>query len=164
MKYSKNAINFDLAKKYREAIHEYEVALQKETLDVNLYINLAFLYWLSASSFAWADKYEIPMKVRERAIDRYKEVLKEAKLKFPECAELYFWEKYFWHRLVFDSFTEEDTLKIISEHAYCTEVPYFFLYLFDKKKYGNERNKLLKKCMELPTAKNLYIESIIEDR
>lgn len=119
---------------------------------------------MSASEFAWADAYKIFREVRGRAVARYTEILNEAKLRFSECAELYFLEKYFWYRLVFNPFTEIDVLKILSEKSCCKEVPYFFRYLFDNKKYWQERDILLKKCIELPTAKNIYIRSIIEDR
>ncbi|CAL1519099.1 hypothetical protein [Chitinophaga sp. MM2321] len=164
MYHSNLALNLDLSKKYIEAIAEYELSLQKEAFNVNLSINLAFLHWVSAAEFPWADAYKIPNEIRLKGIDRCGEILADAKLKFPECAELYFWERYFWHRITFDPFTEEDTLNILSAHTCCEEIPYFFLYLFDEMKYEKERNSVLKKCLELPTAKNLYIIAIIEDR
>ena len=164
MNHSNFAINLDLDRKYVEAIGEYELALTKETFNVNLSINLAFLYWQSAAKFPWADAYSIPGNIREKGIDRCNEILTAAKLKFPQCAELYFWEKYLWHRLVFDPFTEKDTLDILSTYPYCHEVPYFFLYLFDERKYEKERNRLLEKCTIFPIAKNVYIKAIIENR
>lgn len=159
-----NAISLDLSRRYREAIAEYELALNDATSDVNLYINLSFLYWLSISAFVWADAYGIPLQVRDKAFDRYNEILENAISKFSDCAELFFWRKYFEHRLLFDPFTEEDVLRILSTYHSCQDVPYFFLYLFDKEKYVNKRNALLENCKDLPTAKNRYIISIIEDR
>lgn len=59
-------------------------------------------------------------------------------------------------------FTKEDCEKIIENYGDTESiVPYFFLYLFDKEKYREKREKLLKQCEVLPTAKNRYIKSII---
>lgn len=162
MKHSKIALKLDLSQNYPEAIKEYEQALCQDSLDLEFLINLAFLYWISASQFSWADKYNIPVKERSKAVDRCSELIGIAKSKFPQNCEVFFWEKYFNHRLLFEPLSENDVLKIISTHKEVNNIPYFFLYLFDQKKYSQQRNNLLKECISLPTAKNLYIKSIIE--
>lgn len=163
MEHFKKALELDLAQQYKGAIQEYELAILHEHSVVEAYINLAIIYWLSAAEFAWADKYKIPVEFRSTAATRYAEVLSVAKNKFPNCGELYFWERYCLHRLIFDPLEEEEVLKIISTFKECTEIPYFFLYLFDKEKYSKQRDKLLEKCQVSPTAKNIYIKSIIEN-
>ena len=75
-----------------------------------------------------------------------------------------FWERYFPHRFYFDEFTQEEIEKMIAEHEGDDSlIPYFYLYLFDKQKYKEERDKLLEICDKIPNAKNRYIKAIIEN-
>jgi hypothetical protein len=158
-----NALSLDLSQEYKRAIKEYEFEIEQGKAEVDSYINLSFLYWRSAAHFVWADEFNIPSDIRKNAVDRYIALLNEAKLKFSDYGELFFWEKYFWHRLVFDPLNEEDVLQILGKYQFESNyVPYFFLSMFNNRKYEIQTGKLLVDCLALPTAKNLYIIELID--
>lgn len=164
MKQLRKSLQLDISRQYELSILAYEqdIQMQPTNADINIYINLAFLYWHSIAQFAWADHYKIPNYIRDIAYNRYKELLNIAKVKFPDYGELYFWEKYFNHRLIYDDLTEEEILLILHTYKDNNLVPYFFLYLFDENKYKNQRDLLHQQCILLPTAKNNYIKSLLE--
>jgi hypothetical protein len=162
MKHFKTGLQLDLLGEYNSAIQAYEQEVKTNCRDINSYINLTFLYWHSIAQFSWADMYNIPNHTRDKSFDRYQELIAMMKFKFPEYGEIYFWEIYFSHRLIFVPLGEGEILNILSNYKDLTVVPYFFLYLLDNEKYRDQQEKLLKECTILPTAKNIYIKSIIE--
>ena len=128
------------------------------------YINLAFLYWQFAADYGFRYYYSIPNELRDKGSKEYPRLIKEAIKKFPNSLELKFWERYFPHRHYYDEFTQEEIEKMITEHnGDDSLIPYFYLYLFDSKKYKKERDKLLEICEEIPNAKFKYIKAIIEN-
>ena len=149
MDYAKLGLQLDIQCKYEKSILEYEKAIKQNAQSMDIFINLSFLYWLSASDFSWADTFNIPLIIRHNGIDRLTELLKIAKSKFPEYAEIYFLEKYFLDRLGYgEILTQSDVLGIISKYKEVSNVPYFFLYFFDKNKYIEKRNQLLNDCLK----------------
>ena len=51
--------------------------------------------------------------------------------------------------------------KRLNKYGEQNYVPYFFLYLFDNEEFKNQRDELIKEANILPTAKNLYIKSVL---
>ncbi len=159
------AVVKEIEKKYLEAVDLYENSLLKSA-PVENYVNLSFLYW----SFAFElFEFNIPNHISDRLSviggNRYAEVLDLGLNRYPDNLELHFWQKYFLHISAGRRFSDDDCRRLIAD---CQDnesvVPYFFLYLYDRKKYEHERALLLDKCNAQPTAKNLYIKSIIESR
>lgn len=161
----KEAISNEINKKYIEAVESYENEIGKKSSDVgpDSFINLAFLYWCFAFEFF---EFVIPNSISEYwsnvGGDRFPKILKLGLSKYPNNMELHFWEKYFLHISLGKKFSMNDCLKLIE--TYCdgqSLVPYFFLYQFDKKKYKKERDELLRGTEKIPTAKNIYIKSLL---
>ncbi|MBS1919590.1 MAG: hypothetical protein JST17_05010 [Bacteroidetes bacterium] len=161
MEIYKKALSFDTSKDYVNAVIFYEQSISANEIIRDAFINLSFIYWHSAAEFAWADYHNIPHSMREKGAKKYQEIIKLALKYFPDDVELHFWEKYFPHRLFFDPLTQEEVLHIVWRYSKKSLVPYFFLYLFDKVHYKRERDKLLLKCNEEKTAKNIYIATLI---
>jgi hypothetical protein len=165
MKQLEIALELNLKQQYEAAIYAYEDALKEvEVNDVSIYIELSFLYWECACDFSWADYYNIPMSLRRIAMDRADDIIKIAKIKFPNCGDLYFWDKYFMYRLCGYPLSELDVLDIIKKHE-TSIIPFFFLYIcydITNNKYQKERDYLLGICKEQMTAKNIEILSLIE--
>lgn len=161
-----SALIKDIDGNYIEAVKSYEdeIACDFNSILPDSYINLAFLYW----SFAFElFEFNIPNKINEEYStiggNRYKIILDLGLIKYPNNVELYFWKKYFQQIIYGEEFSEKDCQKLLKEYGDSDSiVPYFFLYLFDKEKYKEKRNELLDRCNEHPTAKNIYIKSIIE--
>ncbi|MCV4691347.1 hypothetical protein OFC38_34905, partial [Escherichia coli] len=64
-----------------------------------------------------------------------------------------------------EDFTPEECKAMIESHsASASRVPYFFLWLFDKKTYLSERAELLIQCEKVKTAKNRYIASVLSTK
>lgn len=164
MNFYKKALRLDQNKEYEMAIALYERSVQSNEFELNAYINLSFLYWQTASEFAFKDTYHISNKIFNISFDRYEEVLNMGIILFPNNAELHFWKVYFPHIILGEELYQDEVLEIVNTYDNTSLVPYFFLYLFNKEKYIKERKMLLKECSKLPIAKNLYIKSIIEDR
>ena len=162
MNYLLRAKNMDVAKDYLAAIHLYELAAQEQpTLEV--LINLMYLYW-SCAAYPFNASHGIPKWLIEIAEFRYNQIEKKAIELYPNDVSLRFWCRYLLHRTIFDDFTEEDVLAIMGDSKQSSLLPYMLLYLFDMKKYKQQRDLLLAECRKELTAKNLYIISLIEDR
>ncbi len=160
----KPSILNEINKKYIDAVSVYENSISSHTATLDEYVNLAFLYWAFASLlFEFNIPNNIPDEWSMIGGNRYKEILKLGMGQYPESLELHFWDKYFSMRLWGQEFSEEECRNLISEYTDdASLVPYFYLYLFDKNKYRNEREILLMQCHETPTAKNEYIESFLK--
>lgn len=161
MKKYKIAIEKDINTQYNDAVIYYQESINKNELKVDAYINLAFLFW-NFHDFGFSTYYKISEKLAEFGFKEYSTILKLGIKTFPNNVELQFWEKYFSHILFDDEFTHKECLDLMKKHSDKSIVPYFFLYLFNKNKYKEQRSRLLKITEELPTAKNLYIKSLIE--
>lgn len=152
----------ELSHDYITAVQFYENALKAgERTPIDLYINLAFLYWTFATQLPFSPL--VPDNLSVLGVTRHSIILQEALTSFPESAELHFWERYFPHRGLFQEFTQGDCENILEKYEKSESVvPYFFLWLFDKECYKDKRAQLLTQSEELPTAKNRYIKSVLE--
>jgi len=148
---------------YVEAVKCYEVEIDHEMATPECYINLAFIYW----SFAFLKfEFTIPNRIPEEwsitGGNRYPKILRSGLKNYPYNCELHFWKRYFSEIIYGNEFSEKDCQELIEKYGdNKSNVPYFFLYLFDKEKYQGKRDDLINECNKHPTAKNLYIKSII---
>ena len=156
----------EINKEYIEAVKCYENEIAKNDFSVlpDNYINLAFLYW----SFAFElFEFNIPNEIiAEYSIvggNKYQKILDLGLNYYPNNVELNFWRKYFQHIIYGEDFSKNDCRQLLAKYGDKeSKVPYFFLYLFDKERYIKQRNELLNSCDKMPTAKNIYIKSIIK--
>ncbi len=158
------ALQKEIEKDYVKAVELYEKDIEGKA-SVESYSNLAFLYWCFAFELF---EFNIPNNISEvwskLGGERYSEILRLGLDKYPNSRELIFWKRYFAHIIFGENFTEEDCRQIIQTYKDDESiVPYFFLYLFDKKKYVNEKNALLIQCNKTPVAKFLYIKSVLNN-
>ena len=156
------AIIKEINKQYIQAVEHYETDL-KNFPSLESYINLAFLYW----SFAFElFEFNLPNNISDNwsivGGNKYSKTLELGLNNYPNSLELNFWQRYFSHISFGDDFSEDDCKNLIEKYQLDESIiPYFFLYLFDKEKYKEKRNELLAGCDKSPTAKNLYIKSIV---
>ncbi len=158
------AIIKDIEKHYVDAIECYKEELNvSSSPDINLFINLAFLYWSFATEqIEFNDPNNIPDELSIIGEKNFLIIIDNGLENYPDNLELIFWRRYFSYRLYMFDFSENDCKAIIRAHEdQKSLVPYFFLYLFDKVKYLEEITELRKICNDLPTAKNIYISSFI---
>src|SRR5206468_8692656 len=94
------AIIKDRAKDYVNAVvcYEQEIQTNKDSSPVELYINLAFLYWEFAfEKFEFNIPNKIPGSLSILGGNRYQHIIDEGLSRFPNNLELHFWNKYFKH-------------------------------------------------------------------
>ncbi|HRB70536.1 hypothetical protein E6C50_14435 [Flavobacterium supellecticarium] len=155
------ALDKDINKQYNDAAIYYQKSIDEGEINLETFLNLSFLYW-NFQDFGFFSYYKISEELRNIGYDKYPEILDIGLSKFPNNLELNFWKKYFQHIIYGDEFSEKDCENLLKEYGDSESiVPYFFLYLFDKEKYKQKRNELLALCKKKPTAKNLYIKSIV---
>ncbi len=160
-----NAIIKEINRKYLEAVKVYEDEITNHSISasVNSYINLAFIYW----SFAFdLFGFDIPNNIPEDYSiiggDRYPKILELGLSNYPNNVELNFWKRYFSHIIFGEEFSEKECKLLIEKYGDSeSKVPYFFLYLFDREKYKEVKNELIEDANKQPTAKNLYIKSVL---
>lgn len=160
------ALEKEMNEDFVEAVKLYEEIISNcSDVTEDDYINLAFLYWEFAADYGFCFYYNISCDLRNKGGKEYPRIIKDAIVEFPNSLELKFWERYFPHRHYYDEFTQEEIEKMIVEHKGDDSlIPYFYLYLFDKKKYKEQRDKLLEICNATPSAKYRYIKAIIENQ
>ncbi len=148
---------------YVAAVQFYEAEIANQEASSDTFINLAFLYWSFAFElFEFVIPNNIPDSWSEMGANRYGKILDLGAQKFPENMEIIFWKRYFSHIIFGEAFTPEECLDLIEKgNGQNCNVLYFFLYLFNKEIYQQQRDDLLKEIRCLKTAKNTYIESII---
>lgn len=158
-------VSSEIKKEYIDAVNFYENEINSNTSEVmpDSFINLSFLYWSFAFEFF---EFVIPNNINEHWSNiggsRFLKILEMGLEKFPDNIELHFWRRYFLHISYGQEFSEIECLYLLEKYDDKeNKVPYFYLYLFDKDKYKAQKNELIKEVKNLPTAKNLYIESIL---
>ena len=159
------AITKEINKEYIEAVNYYEDEINNHSNSASLdsYINLAFLYWCFAFDlFGFNIPNNIPDTYSIIGGKKYLKILELGLDKYPNSVELNFWKKYFPHIIFSEEFSVQDCKQLMEKfEGSQSSVPYFFLYQFDNDKYEREKKELLEECKKLPTAKNLYIKSIL---
>ncbi len=150
--------------KYLNTIDTYNEKYLKNEFVLDDYINLSFMYWRVASDYGFVTHYGISNTLRDIGNKKYADLIEEAIGKYPASLELHFWKRYFPHRAYFEDFSQKDCEELIRKYSNDESlIPYFFLYLFDKKKFKEQRDELLQICKETSTEKYRYIKSIIEN-
>jgi len=154
------ALEKDIYEDILGAAEAYEKAI-KEDGAVDVYINLAFLYWQS-TEYGFNAFHHLPLDFIKLAGERYPKVLKQAETRFPGSPEIKFWKLYFdYISLGREEFTEECERLVVQQNG--SLVPYFYLYsMSGGQRFKDEAMALLKICKSLPTTKNRYIASVIE--
>lgn len=161
----KKAIIKDINKEYLEAVNNYEDEINNQTIiaSIESYSNLAFIYW----SFAFElFEFNIPNNITDEISsiggERYSKIIELGLTAYPKSVELNFWKKYFAHIGFNEEFSEKDCKKLMKSRDFIgSNIPYFFLYLYDKNKYRKEKKILIEECNKKPTAKNIYIKSVL---
>ncbi|MCE7057733.1 hypothetical protein LZF95_23825 [Algoriphagus sp. AGSA1] len=155
------ALDKDINKQYNDAVFYYQKSIDEKELNIEAYLNLSFLYW-NFQDFGFFTYYNISEELREIGCLKYTEIIEEGIQQYPNNLELNFWKRYFQHIIYGEEFSAQDCMKLIEEYGDTnSKVPYFFLYLFDKGRYKEEKVKLIEECNKEPTAKNLYIKSVL---
>jgi hypothetical protein len=155
------ALEFDSEDRPIDAADAYEEAVKEADADLDLYMNLASLYFVCTDG-GYASYHHLSNEFVNKAWERAMQLLDEAESRFGRNDEIEFWRRYF----CFISLGEDES--IMERERFTSSrslVPYFYLFLSgDGKDYYSEAQKLLEQVLNGNTAKERYIKSILESR
>src|SRR5690606_14786156 len=95
--------DLDISRNYEEAANQYEKEIYVlRRGGVAEYANLSVLYWSFATElFEFALPNNFSETLQELGTKRFKNVLDDGLIKYPESVELNFWKRYYHHRMFF---------------------------------------------------------------
>jgi hypothetical protein len=145
-----------------EAAEAYERAIAEEDATLDLYLNLAVLYFV-CTDFGYQAYHHLSDEFIAKAWDRAFKLLDEAESRFGPDSEITFWRRYFrFVRLGDDPFIEECERLALSGSLL---VPYFYLFGYTgEEKHREQAQKLYESVKNGSTEKQRYIRSILENR
>jgi len=145
-----------------QAAQAYEQAIQESTGDLDLFLNLAVLYFVCTDP-GYASHHRLSDDFVKIAWDKANKVLDEAESRFGTQAEIIFWRHYF-RFVVLGEEPFVDTCRQLA-HSSPSLVPYFYLFTSPGGwEYRREAEQLLELVRDGTTAKKRYIRSILKDR
>ena len=153
------AVSYDIEMDYITAAEYYERSIESEGYP-DAFLNLSVLYF-QFTDYGINASLQLPVEFVKKAFDRFDPVITEGISEFPQNTEMRFWKRYFSWRTINSELTEAEVLEILNQGVF-NNVPFFLLYLFNPSKYMPQRDELLIECQNLPTAKNKWILSLID--
>ena len=155
------ALKLDAEDRPIEASAAYEEAVKEVDADLDLYIDLAMLYFVCTDG-GYASYHHLSNEFVDRAWERAMQLLDEAESRFGRNDEVEFWRRYFCFITLGEDESIMERERFISSRSL---IPYFYLFLSgDGKAYYSEAQKLLEQMANGKTAKERYIKSILESR
>jgi hypothetical protein len=153
------ALELDAQQSPVQAAWAYEIAIKKSDADLELFLNLAVLYF-ECLDFGYAAHHKLSDRFVQGAGLRILEVIKEAEDRFGPHSELDFWRLYFNYIYggcePFDNECEELVVRGDSL------VPYVYLFTSSgKKHYQQKAEELLELVKDGLTERKRYIKSLL---
>lgn len=160
MNFKELALAFDAQVRPVEAAWAYEVAINGLDAELELFLNLAVLYFESVD-FGYAARHHLSEEFVSGAWTRAFEILQKAEEQFGSHTEIDFWRLYF----LFIYSGEEPPNNAFRELAgrNTSLIPYLYMYTFsEKKEYQQQARELLEMVKDATTERKRYIRSVLE--
>jgi hypothetical protein len=154
------ATQLDIDQKIQAAADKYEKILKSAGAPLEVFLNLAFIYWES-TDYGFNTAHGLPSDFIQRAGRRYIEVLNEARKRFTDNPEVEFWQKYFDYVTLGEESFIDHCRTLIDKGGVPDAV---YIHLFSEcpdPAYIPYLQRLLVESEKLPTTKNRYIASVI---
>jgi len=159
MNYKMIALASDAQVKPLQAAWAYEIAINETDSDLELFLNLAVLYFVCVD-YGYASFHNLSEDFVTAAFDRALEIIDKAEERFGNHTELRFWRLYFSYIYSDESINQSIEDLILEGDSL---MPYIYLYTSSgKKKYAEEMQKLLDLVKDASTERKRYVLSIIE--
>lgn len=160
MTFKELALSFDVQVNPLEAAWAYEIAIKEKDADLELFLNLAVLYF-ECVDFGYAAYHHLSENFAAAAGDRAFDILSEAEERFGKHSEIDFWRLYFSLIYLGDKPSNDAWKELASKGD--SLVPYLYLFASSGKvKYQEEAYKLLESVKDGATERKRYIKSILE--
>lgn len=155
------AIGMDRLGRVEDAVALYEAALSEPVRPLDLYLNLAILYWQVTDYGYWTAKGLTPEFVA-RAGQRFGEVLTQAEAEYPESTEVRFWRKYIAWADLGEPLAVDECVDMLRRNA-SELIPVMYLFASSQgSEFAHEAEILLRECRMEGTTRAQYICSVIE--
>ncbi len=160
MKFNELALAFDAQESPVEAAWAYEISICAADADLDLYLNLAVLYF-ECMDFGYAAHHHLSENFVSGAWDRAFQVLARAEERYGRHAEIEFWRMYIPY-IYGGGEPIDDACKDLARREESL-VPYMYLFTSSgKKKYAEQAQELLNLVKDGITERERYIKSILE--
>jgi hypothetical protein len=160
MDFEELALAFDAQEIPVEAAWAYEVAISAPKANLDLFLNLAVLYF-ECLDFGYASRHRLSEGFTSGAWDRAFDVLNKAEERFGRRTEIEFWRLYFSH--IYSG--EELTVSACKELTKGKDSLVPFMYLFTssgKTLFLEEACQLFELVRDCTTERKRYIKSILD--
>ena len=146
--------------RFQEAAAGYEASLVSDPADLQTIVNLLVLYWQAADQGVSISS-PISPEFRAHAAKRLVELLESANERFPDSAELSFWNKYIATARFGRPLEVSECRDLLRRHPYYLE-PAFVVFSDSAGAEAEvEAMRLLADYSEQPTARGRYVTSVI---
>lgn len=155
------ALEFDALDKPIEAANAYEASIQLNEADLEVYLNLAVLYFC-CNDGGYAAYHKLSKEFLEHSWNRMWEVLDEAENRYGKNLEIEFWRYYFKAILLGGESFFSECLTLVEKDG--SDIPYFYLFLFQEgRHFQSQAESLYSHVIDGSTQKKRYIRSILEN-
>lgn len=156
------AIRADIEQKFEEASEIYEEIISNGDANLEVFINLACLYW-EVTDFGFNTAHNLPMKFIHKAGERMYQVLDEAQERFGTVEEVVFWRYYFNFTTLGDDGFLDRAIELGESGS--SHVPYFYIYTQTKNDdYLAQVRQLIVEIENQLTTKNRCILSVVGNK
>jgi hypothetical protein len=156
-----DAIAADRDGRLLNAADLYEKVLEREGRSLEIFLNLAVLYWQVSDFGFWAEK-GLPEKFVKHAGVRLYDLLDAEFNAYRKCEEARFWKKYILWADLGEEFSAEECEDMLRNDQ-CAVSPVMFLFAESKgKHYREQAMELLAQCQVECTTRARYVQSVIE--
>lgn len=160
MNFKELALAFDAQSRPVEAAWAYEIATSAPDSDLDLFLNLAVLYF-ECADFGYASHHHLSESFVQAAWKRAFEILKQAEARFTGHSEIEFWRLYFPAIYLDEEFSDQVCKNLAQRND--SLIPYMYLFISSgKTAYVDEAQRLLELVADGATERKRYIKSIIE--
>ncbi|QSQ18776.1 hypothetical protein JY651_25800 [Pyxidicoccus parkwayensis] len=156
-----DAISLEREGRIEQASTLYEEALASGERTLQVFLNLAILYWQSTDPGLSSARGLSPRFVA-KAGARIPTLLSDARSEFPHSAEVEFWRRYIAWADLGEPFSTDECRKLLHE-APSTLVPAMYLFsLSQGRECHQEALELLETCRADGSTRARYVCSVIE--
>lgn len=154
------ALAADRRRDFANAIPRYAESLGHPDAGVEAYLNVLVLCWQLTDYGYWATM-KVPRHIVDEASNLLPEIRERAKTRFPQDAEVAFWDKYIQWTDLGEPLEDEECEALLREPS-GRSVPAMHLFAISGgSRYRQEALELRARCEAQGTVKAAYIVSVI---
>ena len=153
------ALRLDALQRPLEAAWAYEIALTSPDADLDLFLNLAVLYF-ECQDFGFASNHKLSQEFTSGCWIRLFESLAIAEERFGKTTEIDFWRLYALSIYSDDEGIESQCIELLDRND--SLLPAMYLFFLGHYRFIDQMHNLLKVVERGSTQRERYIKSVVE--